>query len=150
MKTKGRRKDVEGKVLKQGSCPSCGTSMREAEASLKFLVNGEEISVPESSHLRCPKCKEIVLRLDEARKLRERAHDLYRDKYGLLSAEEIRSLRERFDLTQAELSHFLGLGQNSLSRWESGRTIQSVAMDYLLRLVRDVPGTLDYLRKLAA
>ena len=148
MKSKSRKKT--GKVLPQGSCPSCGTMMKETAGVLRFPVNGEEISVPESPHLRCPKCKEVVLRLDEARKLRERAHDLYREKYGLLSADDIRSLRERLDVTQGELSHLLGLGQNTLSRWEAGRNIQSIAMDYLLRLVRDVPGTLDYLRKIAA
>ena len=150
MRSKGQKKRDMGKSLPWGSCPSCGTMMKETKGSLKLPVNGEEISVAESSHLRCPKCKEVVLRLDEARKLREKAYDLYREKYGLLSADEIRSLRERLDLTQGELSALLGLGQNTLSRWEAGRNIQSVAMDYLLRLVRDVPGTLDYLRKLAA
>lgn len=150
MKSKGRNKREVGKALSQGACPSCGTMMRETKGSLKLPVNSEEISVPESGHLKCPKCKEVVLRLDEARKLRERAYDLYRKKHGLLSADEIRSLRERLDLTQGELSRLLGLGQNTLSRWEAGRSIQSVAMDYLLRLVCDVPGTLDYLRKLAA
>jgi hypothetical protein len=40
--------------------------------------------------------------------LRERALDVYRKKYGLLTADEIRSLRERFGLTQAELAHCCG------------------------------------------
>lgn len=124
--------------------------MKSGKGTLKFPVNGEEISVPESPHLRCPKCREVVLRLDEARKLRARAHDLCREKYGLLSADDIQSLRERHGLTQSELAQFLGLGQNTLSRWESGRNVQSLAMDYLLRLVRDVPGTLEYLKNLAA
>lgn len=121
--------------------------MNPLRSSLKFLVNGEDISVPESPHLKCLKCKEVVLRLDEARKLRERAHDLYHKKFGLLSTDDIQSLRERLGFTQGELGQLLGLGQNSLSRWESGRNVQSVAMDHLLRLVRDVPGTLHYLRK---
>jgi len=148
MKSKERTKKVM--PFPEGSCPSCGTLMRLAKGILKFPVNGEDLSVADSSHLKCPKCKEVVLRLDEARKLRERANDAYRKKYGLLSSNEIRSLRERIGLTQAELAQLLGLGQNTLSRWEAGRNVQSVAMDYLLRLVRDLPGTLDYLRKLAA
>lgn len=138
------------KILNSEACPSCGSEMKASVGNLKFVVNGTEVNVPESPSLKCPKCKEIVLRLDEARKLRERAHDLYRKQFGLLSAEEIRSLRERLTLTQGELGQLLGLGQNTLSRWESGRNVQSVAMDYLLRVVRDVPGTLDYLKKLAA
>jgi transcriptional regulator with XRE-family HTH domain len=60
-------------------------------------------------------------------------------KYGLLTAEEIRSLRERFGVTQGELARLLRLGQNTLSRWETGRNVQTAAMDILLRVLRDVP-----------
>jgi DNA-binding transcriptional regulator YiaG len=67
-----------------------------------------------------------------------------------LSADDIRSLRERFGLTQAELARLLRLGQNTLSRWEAARNIQTAAMDVLLRVLRDVPGGLEYLRKHAA
>jgi putative zinc finger/helix-turn-helix YgiT family protein len=69
---------------------------------------------------------------------------------GLLTADEIRSLRERFGVTQAELARLLRLGQNTLSRWEAGRNVQTAAMDVLLRVLRDVPGGLEYLRKHAA
>src|SRR5260370_15238865 len=85
-----------------------------------------------------------------ARRLRGRPLDLHRSKYGLLTAEDIRSLRERFGLTQGELGLLLRLGQNTLSRWEAGRNVQTAAMDVLLRVLWDVPGGLEYLRKHAA
>ena len=113
-------------------------------------VNGEEIAVPDAAHLRCPKCHEVVLRIDQARKLRERALDAYRSRYGLLSADEIRSVRERHRLTQAQLARLLRLGGNTISRWESGRNVQTAAMDVLLRLIRDIPESLRYLKKHAA
>jgi len=75
---------------------------------------------------------------------------LYRDKYGLLPAEDIRDIRQRFGLTQAALARLLRLGANTLSRWESGRNVQTAAMDVLLRLIRDVPGSIEYLRRSAA
>ena len=93
--------------------------MRERRSTLRLPVNGEEISVPETAHLRCPKCHEVVLRIDQARKLRERALDAYRTRYALLSADEIRSVRERHRLTQAQLARLLRLGGNTISRWES-------------------------------
>jgi DNA-binding transcriptional regulator YiaG len=37
-------------------------------------------------------------------------------RYGLLTADELRSLRQRFGLTQAEMARLLRLGQNTLSR----------------------------------
>ena len=66
------------------------------------------------------------------------------------SAEEIRAIRERFRLTQADLARLLRLGGNTVSRWEAGRNVQTAAMDILVRLIRDLPGSIDYLRAHAA
>ena len=139
-----------GAVLPDDACPECGSPMREKKGKLKLPVNGEQITVTEATHLRCPKCHEVVLRVDDARKLRQRALEIYRRQYGLLSADEIRSIRERFGLTQAELARLLRLGGNTISRWEAGRNVQTAAMDMLLRIIRDLPGSLDYLRTHAA
>lgn len=92
----------------------------------------------------------MVLRLDDARSLLERALDIYRQKHGLLSAGEIRSIRIRLGLTQSALARLLRLGANTISRWESGRNAQIAAMGVLLRLIRDLPESLDYLRSHAA
>jgi putative zinc finger/helix-turn-helix YgiT family protein len=124
--------------------------MKEARGRLKLPINGEEITVPSASHLRCPKCGEIVLRLQDAKRLHEDAIEIYRRKHGLLSAHEIRAVRHRFDFTQADLARLLRLGANTVSRWESGRNVQTAAMDMLLRLIRDLPGSIDYLRHHAA
>ena len=151
MKTKKtRKKSSVPKQLADNSCPRCGTVMKEAASQLSFPINGEEIAVQGSPHLRCHKCDEIVLRLDESRRLRECALELYRKQYGLLPGVEIRRLRERLKLTQGQLAELLRLGVNTISRWESGRNVQTAAMDVLLRLVRDVPGSIEYLRALAA
>lgn len=137
-------------VLPDDACPEYGNPMREKKGRLTLPVNGEEIVVAGSPHLSCPKCDEVVLRFDDARKLRQRVLEIYRQTYGLLSAEEIRSIRERFGLTQAELVRLLRLGANTISRWEAGRNVQTASMDMLLRVIRDLPGSLDYLRTYAA
>jgi putative zinc finger/helix-turn-helix YgiT family protein len=124
--------------------------MKEKRGRLQVPVNGQGVSVPSAKHLRCPKCDEIVLRFQEAKRLQEDAIALYREEHGLLSADEIRAIREHFELTQAELARLLHLGANTVSRWESGRNVQSAAMDMLLRLMRDLPGSVEYLRKYAA
>jgi transcriptional regulator with XRE-family HTH domain len=67
-----------------------------------------------------------------------------------MSRGERRSLRERFSLKQADLAGLLRVGANTISRWESGRNVQTASMDVLLRLFRDVPGSLVYLRNHAA
>lgn len=139
-----------GQVLRDDACPACGTLMLEKRGRLRLPVNGGEITVPSAAHLKCPKCHEVVLRSQDARRLSEDAIAIYRRKHGLLSADQIRAIRERFDLTQAEFARLVRLGANTLSRWESGRNVQTEAMDTLLRLIRDLPGTIEYLRAHAA
>ena len=139
-----------GQVLTDDACPACGTTMIEKRGTLRLPVNGEDIAVPSAAHLNCPKCGEVVLRFQDSKRLGEDAIALYRKEHGLLSADEIRALRERFNLNQADLARLLRLGANTVSRWESGRNVQSAAMDMLLRLIRDLPGSIDYLRNHAA
>ena len=124
--------------------------MLEKRGRLRLPVNGEDVVVPSASHLSCPKCGETVLRFEDARRLSTDAIALYRKKHGLLSADDIRAIRTRFKLTQRDLARLLRLGANTISRWEAGRNVQTEAMDVLLRLLRDVPGSLDYLRTHAA
>jgi putative zinc finger/helix-turn-helix YgiT family protein len=138
------------RMLACDACPRCGTMMTERRSALKLSVNGEDVSVPSALHLRCPKCDEVVLRFSDSRRLQEDAIAIYRRKHGLLSADGIREIRARFGLTQSELAHLLHLGANTISRWESGRNVQTEAMEMLLRLIRDLPGSIDYLRRHAA
>jgi putative zinc finger/helix-turn-helix YgiT family protein len=137
-------------ALSDDACPRCATTMVERRSALKVPVNGAEVSVPSTLHLRCPKCDEVVLRFSDARRLHEDAIAIHRKKHGLLSADEIRAIREHFGLTQSELARLLHLGANTISRWESGRNVQTEAMEMLLRLLRDLPGSFDYLRQHAA
>lgn len=151
-----KKSDGEGgaahgrRVHLDDACTNCGTLMKEARGRLKVPINGEEIGVPSASHLKCPRCSEIVLRFHEAKRLHEDACEIYRRRHRLLSAHEIRAIRERFDLTQANLARLLRLGASTVSRWESGRNVQTAAMDVLLRLLRDLPGSIAYLREHAA
>jgi len=147
---KGSAKPRRGRELPNDACPTCGTVMRSVRANLSVSVNGERMTVPDMPHLRCPKCGERMFSLLVARELERRGIDLYRAKYGLLSADGIRAIREHHGVSQAELAELLRLGGNTISRWEAGRNVQSAAMDVLLRLIRDLPGSLEYLRKHAA
>ena len=151
--TKTRKKASTGGVrptLADDACPRCGTTMVERRAQLRLPVNGEEVSVPSALHMHCPKCNEMVLRPPDARRLQQDAISVYRKKHGLLAAAEIKAIRERINLTQAEFARLLHLGANTISRWESGRNVQTAAMEMLLRLIRDLPGSVDYLRRHAA
>jgi HTH-type transcriptional regulator/antitoxin MqsA len=141
---------LHGASLPDDACPRCGTMMEHRQGSLSHPVHGEDIEVPGTQHLGCSRCGEVVLSPDQANAWRKAAMQRYRDKHGLLLAGEIRALRERFGLSQSELAALLRLDSDTIARWESDRQAQTAALDVLLRMVRDLPGSLDYLRTRAA
>lgn len=68
---------------------------------------------------------------------------------GLMTAEEVRSLREkRLKLTQQEMSELLQIGAKTYTRWESGRARPSRSMNVLLRAIDDGQIDVTYLRSL--
>lgn len=54
---------------------------------------------------------------------------------GVLTPAEIRAIRERHGLSRAAFAKITGIGEASLSRWESGINVQNPANDRYLRLL---------------
>lgn len=54
-----------------------------------------------------------------------RAADQIRDEEGLLGPHEIRAIRERYRLSQADFERLLGTGPKTVTRWERGTVVQT-------------------------
>lgn len=89
----------------------------EVEVELKF---GEEFLTPESSR---------------------KIEDIRARHMGLMTGEDIKSMRKRLHLSQADLTAMLQCGEKSLSRWENGHGYPIGAANMLLRLLDE--GFLD-------
>ncbi len=139
-----------GGKLPEEACHACGAVVKSHRGTWTYAVNGEDVAVPSTSYMKCFGCGEMVIEFAELKRVHASANILFRKKHGLLSPDEIRAIRKRYKLTQADLARLLRLGGNTISRWESGRNVQTGAMDILLRLIRDLPGSLAWLRKNAA
>ena len=50
-----------------------------------------------------------------------------------ITADEIKGLRERLKITQAELAERVGLSREAVAQWETGRNNPSGAAEKLLR-----------------
>lgn len=117
-------------------CPVCAEgelrSVLRTE-HLEYSANGGTLTVEVKNVpvQQCPHCEEVFSG-PEAGRMRD---DVLRHALGLLSPQEIRSMRERMGLTQAELAKLTGIGEASISRWERGQLIQSKAFDRYLRLL---------------
>ena len=62
---------------------------------------------------------------------------------GIMLPDDIRQLRERFGLTQTEISNALGLGGKTWTRWESGRERPSRSMNNMLVFLHNGKLTLE-------
>ena len=58
---------------------------------------------------------------------------------GLLTPSEIIDVRKRAGFTQQAMAEFLGVGEKTYTRWESGRSIHNRSSDNLIRLADKHP-----------
>jgi putative zinc finger/helix-turn-helix YgiT family protein len=70
----------------------------------------------------------------------------FRREARLLTPEEIREGREKLGLTQKQFANLLGVGEATVSRWETGTQIQQRAMDRFLRVCLARPAAVELLR----
>jgi putative zinc finger/helix-turn-helix YgiT family protein len=134
------------------NCPVCAKGhliTKAGDYETKFVDRAGEtrsLFVPDLAWQECDHCGEAFLDDSATRKL-ETAR---REASGLLSAAEIRQLRWRMNMTQAQISALLGIGEKTYCRWESGAYVQSVAFDNYLRLVREIPDAVRLLTRFQA
>jgi len=60
--------------------------------------------------------------------------DALRRQVGLLTPQQIRRNRESLGLKQREIAAILGVGESTVSRWETGAQTQQRSLDKLMRL----------------
>lgn len=88
---------------------------------------------------KCLDCGEIYYSPEDLElldKKRTEALEADRKKKGLLTAVEIKEIRENLGYSQTELERLLGFGNKSFARWETYKLDQSRAADCLLRALR--------------
>lgn len=120
-------------------CIECGGDVKLSSADVLYKVRGEAISVQGIEHYRCSSCGEEEFNAAQSEALRNSAHETYRALHGLLSPEEIKSIRDSFGLTQEEFEKVADFGKTTMSRWENGFVMQSSPANTLLRVFKKRP-----------
>ena len=119
-------------------CCEC-QSMRETTVIKKeqtLIVKDREITLTAPVRV-CAVCGEEVLdeKLD-AETLRL-FYNEYRRLENLLLPEEIKSIRKKYNLSQASFAKFLGFGEKTIARYENG-AIQDFCHDNMIRLMSSI------------
>ncbi|MDZ4168216.1 MAG: helix-turn-helix domain-containing protein [Coriobacteriia bacterium] len=125
-------------------CFECGATVepRIDERNEILPVRGEDTEVLAKVAV-CPKCGAdmSVEELDDATLIA--AFNIYRERHGLMSPDEMRELRGRYGLGVKPFALLLGWGEITLHRYESG-SLQDAAHEATLRLAQD-PGNIPTL-----
>ena len=123
--------------MKGAFCPNC-EEYTEATLGMEkevYYVRGESTEI-EAEITICQKCGMKIF--DEERDSRnlEKAYTHYREIHNLLSPDEIRTIREKYGLSQRAVSRLLGWGEITIHRYENG-AIQDNVHDSTLRLIEN-------------
>ena len=118
-------------------CPACGNKkgLEIIRRPDDIEVKGEKITI-DIPYYSCENCGNDFDDPDEFGDPIKIAYNEYRRIKGMVQPDEIISFREKFGLTQKELSDLLGFGGVTLSRYENG-SLQDQAHDNALRLALD-------------
>lgn len=127
-------------------CGKCGAkALRMATVSYVTSVEHDgrayRVEIPALTVPRCSNCEALSID-DEAD---QQISAAFRSAARLLAPEEIRQGREALGLTQKQFANLLGVGEATISRWETGAQIQQRAMDRFLRVCLASPAVVDLL-----
>lgn len=118
--------------MKAINCPKGHGPMELKELKKEKTYRGVDITYTVEA-LVCPECGLEGGTVRSAAAAQRAIADAYREKVGLLSSQEIKSLRKNNGLTQQRLANIMNVGIASIKRWETG-VIQSKSMDHALRM----------------
>lgn len=128
-------------------CFVCETGrLRVQSAFVEANVRGESFRVQVEAEV-CDHCGETVLTDAQADAYSVASADAYRRAHGLLTTDKLKAARKRLGLSQRAFACRLGVGVNSVKRWEAG-AIQDESSDRLIRLCTDVEAARANLRGL--
>lgn len=118
-------------------CPHCMSFVdsRVEVQSETHSVKGVSLDVAAPTRV-CCNCGEVLFdrNLDNDRILL--AYRRYREQMKLLQPEEIKAIREQYHLSQTAFARILGLGDKTITRYESG-SLQDEAQNNLILLMKD-------------
>ena len=129
------------------TCAVCNSEkVKKVRKEFSAAYNQTPISIPDAEMYECADCGERFFDPEQAKAVSLAVKRRARAGAGLLTPEEIVAIRLKLDLSQSELERLFGLGSKVVTRWETGRVVQSKAADVALRLLALDPENLKRLR----
>ena len=119
-------------------CPMCEkeTTTHVDTVMETYQVKGEDIELLNAVQI-CDTCGEAIWDEERDSSSLLEVYTKYRNKHDLLQPEEIKAIREQFNISQTDFARLLGFGDKTITRYENG-SIQDRAHNNMILLMKDV------------
>lgn len=118
-------------------CPYC---KKEVEYKIEKRdvkeFRGIEINSYENVAV-CKECHQDLYVNEIEEKNNERIYEIYREKANIIKPQDIVELREKYDISQRELTAILGFGKMTINRYERGGVPTKSQSDYIKLLIEN-------------
>ena len=132
--------------MKKLECPACGGKMTRAIQDLRYIYKGKPLVVPALDALVCSTCGEALFATPEDGARYDTAIRTHISAVNLNSAPNLRAIRKRLKLTQAEAGRIFGGGITAFSRYERGEIKPPVALVKFFQVLDRHPELLSELK----
>ncbi len=118
-------------------CPFCKKKVKyKIEKRSLEEFRGVEINTFENVAI-CNECGQDLYIDEIENENNKRIYEIYRDKQNIIKAEDIINLREKYDISQRELTAILGFGKMTINRYERGALPTKSQSDYIKLLIEN-------------
>jgi len=127
-------------------CFQCddGTTLKYETKDVREKFHDEPFEVRALTGWHCPKCGEIEFAKGEGKRYND-ALEAANSAYEKRRAAELKAIRKKLGLTQAEAGRLFGGGRTAFSEYEHGKTEPHKSTVLLLRVLNRHPELLDEL-----
>jgi len=131
-------------------CPICGEGYLDALVGKNIVEYKDRTGELDAKYCICDVCGAEQINATQARDNKRTMIAFKKQVDGLLTGAQVREIRERLGISQAEAATIFGGGPVAFSKYENDDVTQSEAMDKLLRLIAAMPDALKKLQHQAA
>jgi len=125
------------------SCPVCGKGHIQRHLKREeFEYKGQTKIIDGYPLLVCDACEEEFVSAEDSKHFDKELTAFQRKVDGLLTPDEIRSIREKLGYNQTSFARLLKVGEKNFARYETGVSPQSRYLDWLMRILNDYPETI--------
>jgi len=131
---------------KNFTCPICDEGQLVPNVCMEKTIYKEKTLTVNYESSTCSICGSEIVTPTQAQRNQVHILDEQRKIDGLLTSCEIKDIRETFNLTSTQAAELFGSDVTTFSKYERGEATQSVTLDKLLRLVKEMPLAFERLR----